>query len=539
MKDIKVLDCTFRDGGYYNDWDFPRELAIAYLQAMAAARVDAIEIGFRIPPEPQFLGAFTYSTDDFLASLPLPAEALIGVMVNAKDMITYPGGPSASIEALFSARKKSPVGLVRIAAHFRELDGCRLIASELKERGYVVGLNMMQASLKNSAELSSAAADVESWGLVDVLYFADSLGNMSPEAVKQVTQALAAGWHGPMGVHTHNNKGQASVNVTAALEAGATWIDGTVLGMGRGAGNAQTEYLLLEMNLLQPGRYNPEAMFPLVMDSFEPLRKKYDWGPNLLYYLSGSYGIHPTYVQEMLGRGRYDTHDLIGALSLLRKAGATSYSDSALQNALQGETGDANGSWTATGWAEGRDVLLVASGPGAGAHRDALLRYVKQNKPVVICLNVIDRMPAEYVTAYAACNPTRLLIEADKYRSLTRPLIAPRSFAPKAVRERLSELQLLDYGVEIRPDTFVVTANGCVLPTSIVAGYGIAVAEAAGARRILLAGFDGYSDVSDPRRQEMVKTLRCYATRKEALPLLAVTPTSYDVQKSSIYAPQL
>jgi 4-hydroxy 2-oxovalerate aldolase len=309
--------------------------------------------------------------------------------------------------------------------------------------------------------------------------------------------------------------------------------------MGRGAGNAQTEYLLLEMNLLEPGRYNPEAMFALVMDRFEPLRKKYGWGPNLLYYLSGTYGIHPTYVQEMLGRGRYDTLDLIGALSFLRKAGATSYSDSALQKAMQGETGGAKGSWTATGWAEGRDVLLVASGPGGVAHRDAVVRYVERNKPVVICLNVIDHMPAEHVTAYAACNPTRLLIEAEKYHSLTRPLIAPRLFAPQAVRERLSGLQLLDYGIEVRPDTFEVSTNGCVLPTSIVAGYGLAVAVAAGARRILLAGFDGYSDISDPRRQEMVKTLRCYAALQEALPLLAVTPTSYDVPKSSIYAPGL
>lgn len=536
MTKVTILDCTFRDGGYYNNWDFPKDLTAAYLNAMHDAGVDVVELGFRVPPEPQFLGAFSYLSDDYLATLAMPEGLTIGVMVNARDLLKFDGGATAAVASLFRRKAESRVALVRIAAQFADLEQCREIAAELKRLGYQVGLNIMQVSLRSSAELTAAAQAVQSWDSVDVLYFADSFGNMDASAVTTVTRALAAGWSGPIGVHAHNNKGQGVANTLAARDAGATWLDGTVLGMGRGAGNAQTEYLLIELNQRTGGRYSPESLFPLIIDKFEPLRKRYDWGPNLLYYLSGTYGIHPTYVQEMLSRDQYDTHELISAVEFLREKTATSFSQVNLDQAIRGTIPPAAGTWTATGWALGRDVLLIAAGPGTVAHLDALVNYVKRHQPVVICVNLSDHFPSEYVTAYAACNPTRFAIAAEKYSALSRPLIAPRAVAPDQVRAMASG-DLLDYGVEFSPDTFVVRPSGCVLPSTLSAAYGLAVAEASGARRVLLAGFDGYAEVSDPRRKAMVEAFARYQERPEALPLLALTPTSYDVPKSSIYAP--
>ena len=76
---------------------------------------------------------------------------------------------------------------------------------------------------------------------VECLYFADSLGNMVPKDVERITATINTQWDGPVGFHAHNNMGQASINVEAALSCGVSWIDSTITGMGRGAGNYETE----------------------------------------------------------------------------------------------------------------------------------------------------------------------------------------------------------------------------------------------------------------------------------------------------------
>ena len=68
--ELKILDCSFRDGGYHNNWDFDPKLAEAYLNAMEQASIDIIEIGFRSPPKRSFMGPYIYSLDNYLETLP-------------------------------------------------------------------------------------------------------------------------------------------------------------------------------------------------------------------------------------------------------------------------------------------------------------------------------------------------------------------------------------------------------------------------------------------------------------------------------------
>ena len=93
-----VLDCTLRDGGYYNNWDFAPDLVAAYLNVMRAISIDAVEIGFRTFPKSTFLGAHAFSSDDYLRSLSLPENARICVMINAADFIGYSDGPRGAVE---------------------------------------------------------------------------------------------------------------------------------------------------------------------------------------------------------------------------------------------------------------------------------------------------------------------------------------------------------------------------------------------------------------------------------------------------------
>lgn len=538
MTSPKLLDCTFRDGGYYNDWNFNPKVVSSYFTSLTTARIEAIEIGFRQPPQNRFVGPFGYSSDVYLETLNLPPTVKVAVMINAKDFI---GGEGRQLVAqLFAPADASPVSFVRIAVHRSDLPKCGDLARQVRDLGYTVALNLMQVSLASECELAAAAAVVRDWQSVDVLYLADSVGSLLPETVRSRVEAVLDRWHGSVGIHTHNNKGYAVQNALAAVAAGATWVDGTIAGMGRGAGNAETEYLMLELNHQRGTAYCPEALFPLVMEEFQALRSSYGWGPNLLYYLSGMYDIHPTYVQEMLGPARHDAHDIIAALDVLRHSGASSsYSQERLQHAMRGQRGAATGTWSASGWSEGKPLLIVGSGPGTREHVGAICQFIERARPVVVCLNANQVFPVEHVTAYAACHRTRLLLDAEKYRNLHRPLIAPLAAVPDQVIPHLALVDVLDYGIDIDSDTFSVGVTGCTLPVSLVAAYVMAVAEAGSATRILLAGFDGYVDPSDPRRQEMAYALRCYQSRPEALPLVAVTPSNYDVPKSSIYCPSL
>ena len=151
-KKIKILDCTLRDGGYYNNWDFDPDLVETYLNAMEKASIDVIEIGFRSPPKKAFMGPFVYSLDDYLESLSLPKNILIGVMINATDYLKAPEDPVVMINKLFQPRDKSPVGLVRIAINFDQVLEAEVLASHLKELGYQVGLNMMQSHGKEESK---------------------------------------------------------------------------------------------------------------------------------------------------------------------------------------------------------------------------------------------------------------------------------------------------------------------------------------------------------------------------------------------------
>jgi len=306
--------------------------------------------------------------------------------------------------------------------------------------------------------------------------------------------------------------------------------------MGRGAGNTETEYLLLELKQRQIGDYYPEALFPLVLDSFEKLRQKHGWGPSLLYYLSGCYGIHPTYVQEMLGKGQYDTHDIIAALEFLKESGSTGYDHIHLEKAMLGRPHTVNGSWLATGWAEGQDVLLIGPGPGLSAHLDALVRFIERLKPLVVCLNANIAFPIENISVYAACHKARLLLDVDRYRHLRRPVVTPLGIVPAAVREKLDQLEVMDFGMKVEQNVFDVRPSGCTIPAPLVAPYAMALAEAGGASRILLAGFDGYGG-TDSRQLAMNNVFNLYRSREKALPILAVTPTTYDVPKGSVYSP--
>ena len=169
---FKILDCTLRDGGYYNQWDFSPEIVQAYINAMAKARIDYVELGLRNFAQNGFHGGFAYTTEDFINRLDLPQGPTYGVMVDAKTILSSTLPIEEVIDSLFVDCKVSQIDLVRIAAHFHEVEHSGPIVKALKGKGYLVGYNLMQAGGKSSELIAEKAKLAQTWHGLDVLYFA-------------------------------------------------------------------------------------------------------------------------------------------------------------------------------------------------------------------------------------------------------------------------------------------------------------------------------------------------------------------------------
>ena len=220
-----------------------------------------VELGFRMLSTDGFKGACAFSTDEFLRGLDIPEGLVVAVMVNAGDLLAGPE-MEAALDTLFPCGSaRSPVDLVRIACHVHEFAAALPAAQWLSERGYRVGFNLMQIADRNGQEVRELARMAKRWP-VEVLYFADSMGSMTPDHVVQFVSWFREEWDGPLGIHTHDNMGLALQNTLAAREVGVTWVDSTVTGMGRGPGNARTEELAIEIAELQGRKLN---LVPLVI----------------------------------------------------------------------------------------------------------------------------------------------------------------------------------------------------------------------------------------------------------------------------------
>lgn len=527
------LDCTPRDGGYYNDWNFSQELIENYMIAMQSVGVDYVELGLRSLKNQGFKGASAYTTDDYLRSLEIPNGISLGVMINGAELV---GDTPMELvlEQLFPEdAKKSLVKLVRIACHAHEFSKSLLAVEWLKNKGFMVGFNLMQIATRSQSEVEELSAEASNYP-VDVLYFADSMGGMTPEDIKRTIGWLRKSWVGSLGIHTHDNLGLALQNTMTALDCGATWVDSTITGMGRGPGNAKTEQLAIELAERREQSCNLVPLMVLIKQVFKPMQDLKGWGTNPYYYLAGKYGIHPSYIQNMLGDNRYSDEDILAVIEHLKVEGGMEFSINTLDSARHFYKGSPRGGWSPKTVFKDREVLLLGTGKGVENHKFSIESYIQKHNPIVLALNTQSGISQSLIDLRIACHPIRLLADCETHTQMPQPLITPASMLPEDVLSALKDKELLDYGLGVETEMFIFDEQHCILPISLVAAYALSVLSSGEVSRVLMAGFDGYSS-GDPRNQEMNNLLGLYAKTEGSAPLLSVTPTCYEIKESSIY----
>ena len=520
-----LLDCTLRDGGYYNSWDFKPSIVKKYFNAISHSSIQYVELGFRFKSENPILGPFAYTTDTFLKSLDLPNNKILGVMINAKDFIGK-GALNSDIKNYFSVKEKSRISFVRIATQLSELRGCKPLAETLQKMGYKVMVNLMQANLKSKDELERAAQDINQWKTVEVLYFADSLGSMHSSDIDACIRTLSKKWKGPIGFHAHNNMHLALSNAIRAIEQGCEFCDSTILGMGRGAGNAQTESLLLEV---KHHSYDNSIM-QKALRPFDGLKRKYEWGPNSFYHFAAKHKIHPTYVQRLLSEKRYSSEYVVNTLNHLKGIKSSSYNEDNLSKITYFSEAGHQGSWNASDFLINQRVLLIGSGPSVKKYSKKINEFIRLHSPYVITLNFNSNIDKNLINAVIASNIARIMLDLDLYKSLDCNVIMPKSCFSSILKEKIADQHILDYGLSIKQNTFKSSPLGCTSAWQEVTAYSLLFLLQAAPKEIFVAGFDGYSN-DDPRYRNLNEIFKLYLNSQKSIKLKSLTPSNHQFLK--------
>ena len=278
-----ILDCTLRDGGYYTDWNFSIDLLEQYWMAVQAGDVQLVEVGFRNPLSDGNHGIYYYSPPEWFEELVCVstsgADCLLGVMINGDRFASSVNGEwtldESELLACFPGVEADFACFVRIAVTFENYKLGLALASHLRGYGYTIGLNLMQIHRVPDHKVARVVREISQISIVDWLYFADSFGNLLPSRVGELTEIFRANFElGKIGFHSHDNRGLAFANCLVALEKGIDVLDGTVLGMGRGAGNVRTESLV--SNLSSKTSNGPDFVkWSAAVSAFQNLKDKY------------------------------------------------------------------------------------------------------------------------------------------------------------------------------------------------------------------------------------------------------------------------
>jgi 4-hydroxy 2-oxovalerate aldolase len=283
--EIKVLDCSIRDGGLINQWQFTDAFVRATYQALCAAGVDYVEIGYKASKtqfDPEKFGKWRFCNDDDVR------RVLDGIEPVAKLACMVDIGRVEEKDLLPASQ--SPFSMIRVACYIREVDKGIALCKMIQDKGYETTVNIMAVSTNLEREIDEALADLAKIE-VPCVYVVDSYGAMHSEDVTFLVNKYKAALPGKtIGIHTHNNRQLAFSNTIQAIINGATMLDASVYGIGRGPGNCCLELLL---TFLQNPKFRLRPVLELIQTHYLPLREKIEWGYIIPYMITGMLNEHP------------------------------------------------------------------------------------------------------------------------------------------------------------------------------------------------------------------------------------------------------
>ena len=300
--EIKVIDCTIRDGGLMNDSKFSHETVRGVYQAICAAGIDYAELGYRNSKQmfdPAEFGPWRFCDEEDLRWVVDgidPGTTKVAVMQDA-----HKADPDDVLP-----REQSVVDMIRVATYVKDVDKAIRLANNATDKGYEATINIMAISHEGSPFLDEALKQIEAETRVAAVYIVDSFGALYSEEVHFLVEKYMMHIKTKqIGAHFHNNQQLAFANTIEAIIKGANYLDGTLYGLGRAAGNCPLELLV---GFLKNPKFDIVPLLDAIGKLVIPLRKEFDWGYSVPYMLTGVRDEHPREAMRWVKRPDCDDY---------------------------------------------------------------------------------------------------------------------------------------------------------------------------------------------------------------------------------------
>jgi 4-hydroxy 2-oxovalerate aldolase len=480
MTQIRLLDCTLRDGGFINNWQFGRGSIKSIIVRLIKARIELVELGF-LDQGVEFDPNRTVFPD---------MQSIEGILDNihfsGTNFVVMVDYGKFDIDRLIPA-DKSRISGIRLIFKKKDKVNALEYAKALVENGYNVYINPVSATSYEAEELKSLLVEicrlnpsgvsiVDTYGLMyddDLEYYFKIFNEILPK-------------HIAIGYHSHNNLQLAysnSIHLIRICIDRKLIIDSSLYGMGKGCGNGNTELLALYLNRKKLSEYAIDQLLEAIDTDILKEFEKSKWGYSLSGYLAASGNCHPEYVKQLLNKRTLCVSQVKQIIEKLPISSRLTYDNEALERTLSLDSiktiDDTDAMNKLAEELNGREILLLGPGASLSKERKSILSYITTARPIVISVNfVIESYPTDYVFISTSKRFSQFYDKiVDAYRN--NKLICTsnvQDFDKKA-----------DYVLNYEPlksEAKEISNNPLILLITLLEKYNIST--------IILAGFDGY-----------------------------------------------
>lgn len=473
MNNIKVLDCTLRDGGYCNQWQFEESNIKRIIKSLTDSSIDIVECGFLTNTMQYDANISKFTTIDELNNmLPDLASSTLYVVMSNFGEYDFNMLPKCSGKGICG---------VRLAFHKKDAKAALKQGKIIISKGYKLFLQPMVSlcySDKEFLDLVDAANELNPYAF----YIVDSFGEMKRKDLTRLFYMIEHNLNDNIfiGFHSHNNMQLAYSNAQKLVEMQTSRnliIDSSVFGMGRGAGNLNTELFTEYLNECRHSSYDIKPLLFVIDEVLNRFYQQKSWGYSLPNYLSALHSAHPNYA-FYLDDKKTLTVEGMNEIFLRMDEDKKYEFDKAyiekmyLQYMATGKTREVHKA-ELKALLKGREVLLIGPGRTAEEEKDKICDYAKNNNVVVISINYDYPY---YETNFVFISNMRRFRDfpAEKrYKCIiTENIICDDVYLQTKYKDLLNDIE-------------IVRDNAGLMAIKFLIVYGAA--------KIKLAGIDGYS----------------------------------------------
>jgi 4-hydroxy 2-oxovalerate aldolase len=286
--ELKVLDCTVRDGGLCNDHHFEDGFVKAVYETCKAAGIDYMELGYKASKKifsPDKFGAWKHCGEDDIRRIVGDNESPLKLSVMAD-------AEKCDYQEDIVPKEQSALDVIRVATYVHQIPVAVDMIKDAYDKGYEVTCNLMAVSIVQEPDLDQAL-EVIAGTPASTVVVVDSFGSLYAEQVEFLVRKYKKAVEGTgkeIGIHAHNNQQLAFANTIEGIIHGCNRVDATMAGLGRGAGNCPMELLL---GFLRNPKYHIRPVYQLLQDHLVQLREELEWGPLVPYNITGQLNQHP------------------------------------------------------------------------------------------------------------------------------------------------------------------------------------------------------------------------------------------------------